>query len=92
MIDGEIKNLIYDLEQILKKDKRFKLNGDDQYKNQTKKIYQESQYSKKPIDMTHLVNLINLNNTVDIGDLAYINHINRLLIKAKNKIDDIINN
>ncbi len=30
MIDEEIKELIYELEDILKKDKRFKANGDNE--------------------------------------------------------------
>ncbi len=89
MIDEEIKKLIYELESLLKKDKRYKENGDDQYRKQIKKIYQESQYGKKPIDFT---NLINLNNMVDIGDMAYLNHINNMLVQANDTIIKIINN
>jgi hypothetical protein len=55
-----------------------------------KKIYQESKYNKKPIDMTGLANLANLNDTVDIGDLSYIRYIDNMLISAKEKIDDLI--
>jgi len=91
MIDEEIKELINELEYILKKDERFKINGDDLFKHHIKKIYQESKFGKKPIDLTNLVRLASLNNTVDIGDLAYINYINQMLIKAKNIIDNIIN-
>ena len=61
MIDEVLKDLIYDLEGLLKKDKRFKANGDNQYRKQIKKIYQDSLYGRKPIDFT---NLINLNNQV----------------------------
>jgi hypothetical protein len=89
MIDEEIKELIYELEGVLKKDKRFKANGDEQYRKQIKKIYQESQYGRKPIDFT---NLINLNNMVDIGDIAYLNHINNMLVRANETISKIINN
>lgn len=88
MIDEEIKKLINKLEKKLKKDKRFINNNDNEYRDQMKKIYQESKYNKKPINFT---GLINLNNTVDIGDLAYIKHIDNLLIKAKNKLDEIMN-
>lgn len=89
MIDEEIKELIYELESILKKDKRFKANGDNEYRKQIKKIYQESQYGRKPIDFT---NLVNLNNMVDIGDLAYLTHINNMLVRANETISKIINN
>lgn len=89
MIDEEIKELIYELESILKKDKRFKANGDNEYRKQIKKIYQESQYGRKPIDFT---NLVNLNNMVDIGDQAYLTHINNMLVRANETISKIINN
>lgn len=89
MIDEEIKELIYELEGVLKKDKRFKANGDNQYRKQMKKIYQESQYGRKPINFT---NLVNLNNMTDIGDMAYLNHINNMLVKANDTISKIINN
>ncbi len=92
MLDEDLKKIINDLESILKKDSRFKLNNDNNYRNQMKRIYQESKYNKKPLDLSGLVNLPNLNNTVDIGDLAYINHINNLLVQAKTKLDNIINN
>lgn len=92
MIDEEIKELIYELESMLKKDSRFKENGDDQYRKKIRKIYQPSKFGDKPVDLTSLVNLTNLNNTVDIGDLAYINYINQTLIKAKDTINYIINN
>ena len=89
MIDEEIKELIYELEGKLKKDKRFKSNGDDHYRKQIKKIYQDSLYGRKPIDFT---NLVNLNKTVDIGDIAFLNHINNMLVKANNTIKKIIDN
>ncbi len=91
MIDEELVKIINDLELILKKDSRFKINDDDKYRNQMRKIYQESKYNKKPINLTGLINL-NQNNTVDIGDIAYINHINNLIVQAKTKLDNIINN
>jgi hypothetical protein len=89
MIDEEIKELIYELEDILKKDKRFKANGDNEYRKQIKKIYIESQYGRKPIDFT---NLVNLNNMTDIGDMAYLTHINNMLVRANETISKIINN
>ena len=92
MIDEDLKTLINELETILKKDSRFKLNNDDQYRHRMKRIYQESKYNKKSIDFSGIVNLANLNNTVDIGDLSYINHINTLIIQAKTRLDNIINN
>jgi hypothetical protein len=88
MIDEVLKDLIYDLEGLLKKDKRFKANGDNQYRKQIKKIYQDSLYGRKPIDFT---NLINLNNQVDIGDMAYLTYINNMLIKANDTVKKIIN-
>lgn len=90
MIETDLKHMIKDVEALLKKDDRFKENGDNLYKKQMKKIYQESKYNKKPIDMTGLANLANLNDTVDIGDLAYIRYINKMLVSAKEKIDDLI--
>jgi hypothetical protein len=87
MNDEEIKKLIYTLEGTLKKDKRFKANGDNEYHNQIKKIYQESQYGKKPIDIT---NLVNLNNTVDIGDMAYLTYINNMLLRANDTLKKIM--
>lgn len=89
MIDEEIKNLIYQLEEILKTDKRFFKNKDYKYKNHIKKIYQESKYNKKPIDLT---NLVYLNNRVDTGEIAYINHLNQMLLRAHQTIQNILNN
>jgi hypothetical protein len=89
MIDEDIKKLINELEGILRKDKRFKANGDNQYRKQMKKIYQESLYNKKPINLT---NLVNLNNMTDIGDMSYLTHINNMLVKANETINKIINN
>jgi hypothetical protein len=104
MIDIELKNLINELEDKLKKDYRFKENGDNKYRKQMKRIYQESKYNKKPIDMTSLmnlnptainvspiVNLAKINNVVDSGDLAFIKHINNMLIQANEKFEMIIN-
>lgn len=89
MNDFQIKELIYELEFILKKDKRFKQNGDDKYLDQIRRIYKEKQFGHKPIDLTHL---INLNNTVDIGDMLYLKHINKMLENANNTIESILNN
>lgn len=89
MINEEIKKIIYELESTLKKDKRYKENGDDTYRKQIKKIYQESKYGQKPIDFT---NLVNLNKTVDIGDIVFLTHINNVLIKANETIKHIIEN
>lgn len=89
MIDEELKKIINELESILKKDSRFITNGDDKYHDQIKKIYKDSKYGRKPIDVT---NLVNLNNMVDIGDVAYLNHINRMLIVANRTLDALINN
>jgi len=36
---SELKKLIYNLEDILKKDDRFKKNGDNKYKKNIKKMY-----------------------------------------------------
>jgi len=89
MINEEIKKIIYELETILKKDKRYKENSDNTYHKQIKKIYQESKYGQKPVDFT---NLVNLNKPTDIGDLVYLTHINNMLINANETLKKIINN
>lgn len=87
MIDLELKELIEYAESKLKNDPRF--SKDKEFKKKVLTIYSESKYNKKPIDLT---NLINLNNTLDIGDLAIINHINNILINANEKLNQIIKN
>lgn len=89
MIDNELINMIDELESVLKKDKRFKANGDNHYRKQIRKIYQTSQYGRKPIDLT---NLVGLNRIVDIGDIAYLNYINKMLDRANHTLQTIINN
>jgi hypothetical protein len=54
---SELKKLIYNLEDILKKDDRFKKNGDNKYKKNIKKMYINS-ISNKP----NLNNLSYLNS------------------------------
>lgn len=39
MLKKELKDLIYDLENILKLDKRFKNNGENKYKKMIKKMF-----------------------------------------------------
>ncbi len=99
MIDEKIKNIINKLEKILKKDIRYKTNGDDNYRNHIKKIYEESQYAKKPIDLTNLVNFNNKYNkkNIDIDieyieDMKYLNSLNNMLIQINNTLNKLINN
>ena len=47
MSNGELKELIYSLENILKQDKRFKKNRDNKYKKNIKTLYINTLQNKK---------------------------------------------
>ena len=59
MIDEDIKKIIHKIEKVLKKDPRFKLNGDYKYKKQIKKIYTQNSFIGKS-NMTSLIQPINM--------------------------------
>jgi hypothetical protein len=77
MSKQELKELIYDLENILKLDKRFKKNKDNKYKKIIKNIFIESnKYS--------LINLARINTPI-----IYNNQINNIPTETCNCLDKI---
>jgi hypothetical protein len=79
-----MEEIIYNLELILNKDKRFKKNGDNNYHKQIKKIYQKNNNLNQTIDITQLMNFNNNEY------LKLLMHINDKLIHLNKIIDKII--
>ena len=86
MIDEDIKKLIKKIEDELKKDDRFYSNGDNQYREQIKKIYQESKYNKKPIDLTGIYNMV---NNIHLKNIAKLSNKIKIIRNNFNKITNL---
>ena len=63
MINNNIKKLIKEVENLLKKDDRFIDNDDNTYKQHIKKLYKDSKCKNNSIDLTGLFNNMQQINT-----------------------------
>ena len=86
-----MEKIIKNLELILNEDKRFENNGDNNYRNQIKKIYQKNNNLNQTIDISQIIDLNNNNNNNNNEYLALLMYINNKLIQINKTIDKIIN-
>ena len=92
MIDEDVKRLIVKQEKILKKDDRFYSNGDNKYKEQIKKIHQESKNNKQNTnahDYNNLKYIAQINNNMNVIQHHQLN--NKINMLQYQQLNDKIN-